>query len=259
MNAVQTHQFGVEEEAREAAERERTVSPKRRKFEAERRDALRAADVMVGRISGRAEGERCLLGRTTPAQRRRAALALPRPTARDLEVEEGARFVDDPFQPGAKEAVTVNRRVDILEIERAGKRITEGEFGVGRQLQTVFEAAGRIGSSSNWLSGAGPVTAERKDARIVRDVVAAKAADDAMARLSARMGRTLAEVFRKLLLAPGYKAHLGMLASDRQVAATAERFRTLLSIAADEFAAVGPDRGRFGASADEEEMAARGR
>ena len=82
--------------------------------------------------------------------------ARPKP---NLNVRTAVGRVDDPWEPGQKVAVTINRRVDILEAERSQKRISEGAYRVGREIQAAYELGGR--SSSDWLGAGGgdPVTA----------------------------------------------------------------------------------------------------
>src|SRR5512136_2755133 len=74
-------------------------------------------------------------------------LATPPPS---LNVRTAVAAVPDPLEPGARILATVNRRTDILEIERSHGRISEAAYAVGRILQQAFERQARLGTSPAW-------------------------------------------------------------------------------------------------------------
>jgi hypothetical protein len=78
--------------------------------------------------------------------------------------------VDDPLEPGARVQVTVNRRVDVLENERAQQLISNTAYLAGRFVQALFERSrgARGGSAGPWREGS-VTDAWSHDAKLVRD------------------------------------------------------------------------------------------
>ncbi len=60
--------------------------------------------------------------------------------------------VDDPLEPGARVQATANRRVDVLENERAQGLISNPAYLAGRFVQALFERSrgARGGSAGPW-------------------------------------------------------------------------------------------------------------
>ena len=150
--------------------------------------------------------------------------------------------IPDPMQPGKRLLANVNRRVDVLEMERSHGRISETAYEAGRQAQAIFERASGAGlGSAGW---------ERvsRDQVIVRELSMIYAVEDArlVAKLKAKVvraagvpgARFLHEVLtgRKTF---GEFADARGKGGDRGTAYIAEHFRILLENLDAEFAAEG--------------------
>src|SRR5687768_2898426 len=88
-------------------------------------------------------------GRYTEVQRARLVggdLARPAPS---VHIRTAIGAVQNPLDPTGKEriAVTINRRVDVLEDELKQRLISEAAYLTGREIQKAFEIS--IASSSN--------------------------------------------------------------------------------------------------------------
>ncbi|WP_391925323.1 hypothetical protein, partial [Streptomyces massasporeus] len=95
-------------------------------------------------------------------------------------IETAAVAVDDPWTPGGRTLAAVNRRVDVLEMERSHGRLTVSQYEVGRQVQAIFERASgaRLGSMDFGVRGS-------KDMTIAHELSVIYAIDDA--RLVAKL------------------------------------------------------------------------
>jgi hypothetical protein len=167
--------------------------------------------------------------------------------------------VDDPFpaRNGDKLIATVNIRTDLLEQERANKRITPAAYLTGRILQAVFEKQGQVGSS-NWRGGDRVDAAVAHEKQIMAMLRNARLIDALMQRMIAKIGSHGTDFIRKLLTGErtfqSYAAHEQQLQArrlglrtptkvgDRAITHVATRFRDLLEILADELAATGKTR-----------------
>lgn len=178
---------------------------------------------------------------------RAPAQGLARPPASGA-IRTAVAAVPDPMEPGARLLATVNRRTDILELERSHGRISEAAYQVGRVLQEAFERAGRLGSSSNWNDGGRVDIAERHELAIAYAVQDARRVQALMRRVEAAVGVVGARMLRAVI---GDRTSFAAIATargragDRAVRDVAERFRWLLEETAEQFAARGPDRGRI--------------
>ena len=68
-------------------------------------------------------------------------VAVP-PRSRNIAIAIGA--VPDPFDARARVLATINRRTDLLELERSRGLISEAAYRTGRTLQQAFEKASLI-------------------------------------------------------------------------------------------------------------------
>lgn len=84
---------------------------------------------------------------------------LGRPPA-SANVQVSVVAVPDPYTPDRRVIAHVNRRVDILELERSRRAISEGAYRTGRELQHVLEARNRLGAAS--LDATSTITGEQK-------------------------------------------------------------------------------------------------
>jgi hypothetical protein len=130
--------------------------------------------------------------------------------------------------------------VDILEMERSQKRISEGAYRVGREIQAAYETRGR--SSSDWLgsSGGDPTTAQ--ELRQLGNVQRAQAAVALEKRITAAVGAMGAKhIHRVLGEGWSYRDIAGKegRSGDRGVTQVATRFRQLLEDVTEHFAAKG--------------------
>lgn len=97
---------------------------------------------------------------------------LGRPPA-SANVRTAVGAVQDPMEPGKRIHATINRRVDVLEIERSHKRITEAAYMTGRVAQAIFERTGHAPDRDRDPAG------DRSKLEYVRDLPMILAIDDA--------------------------------------------------------------------------------
>lgn len=161
---------------------------------------------------------------------------LPRRSSIDTVVAA----VDDPMEhhrsfddPKRKRILArVNRNVDILEMERSHKRISDGAYRMGRIIQAVFErAAGVRDEGLNLLSGvrADPVTA--REVRMVAALDSARASVELIDKIRQCIGYIDALIVRQVIQ-DGWSyeqvASSRGLAGARLVSYCAGRFRDAL-------------------------------
>ena len=195
-------------------------------------------------VDALAPAARADLERRMRASRKRIAPYDPRARTRgDLETEAVSRTVDDPLNFGSKERVAVNRRIDILEMERSrgpANGISEAAFLTGRQIQAVFERS-QLSGGSSW-SGGDRVDAElAKEKRIIRNVDTARAVNAEMGRLSDEVGMIGARFLREILTGTSFAEFAARRghSNERAVTDVAKRFRWMLEEIADARAARG--------------------
>lgn len=169
--------------------------------------------------------------------------SLSRPARRKGPVEASTVAVADPHEPGKRVLASVNRRVDVLEMERSHNRITVSQYETGRQVQAILErsAGCRLGSAGWNSSGS-------RDQTIAHELAIIYAVEDArlVAKLRARIvgaigevpGRFLAEVLSGRKTFAQYAADRGK-GGERGTAYIAEHFRILLEDLDGFFAAEG--------------------
>ncbi len=96
--------------------------------------------------------------------------------------------VPDPYAPRERILAAANRRVDVLEEERAHGRISEAAYQIGRIVQAVFERARRpSGAGSQWAPR------DRIDAGFAHELAIVLALEDAQ-KIKAYLGRIAATV-----------------------------------------------------------------
>ncbi|GJD92902.1 hypothetical protein [Methylobacterium iners] len=156
--------------------------------------------------------------------------------------------VADPYEPGKRIQATVNRRVDVLEHERANGRITVSQYETARQVQAIFEKASGARNTGDVDYGDVRISdpsrrPETLDLDFIRAISNAREVQALMRRVHAAIGETPAHFLRELLCRGGtikdYVRSKDMLASDRKVTEIAVRFRYLLEVLDEAFAARG--------------------
>lgn len=147
----------------------------------------------------------------------------------------------DPYGSRNERVIaTVNRRVDILEVERSAGRISDAAYGIGRIIQAVFERARGVRTSRGWRAR------DRVDAAWVHEVAIVYALDDARKvqayreRIRSAVGmidaRLLEQVLGDRLTYAECAAARGR-AGERGIAYYAARFRDALEALAEAWAA----------------------
>ena len=100
--------------------------------------------------------------------------------------------------PNQRVIATVNRRVDILEHERAHGRISNEAYLEGRIVQALFERTGLSGGST-WNDGSRVDAEVAKEIAIIRRVDTARAIEARVAALRNILGETDATIVRQVL------------------------------------------------------------
>lgn len=138
--------------------------------------------------------------------------------------------VADPLEPGKRLLVSVNRHVDVLEVERSHGRLSEAAYRVGRELQAVFEAGSRIGAGSQWREGDRVDAELAKETAITRNVDIARAIDGEMRRLERDVGTIGAEFLREILSGTSFAEYAvrTTMGTKRDVRDVSARFRAML-------------------------------
>ena len=161
-------------------------------------------------------------------QRARVPGDLARP-APSVNVRTAVGAVPNPLDPREFIAVTINRKVDVLEDERKAGHISEGAYRVGRQIQRAFEVAVR--SSSNWLDGGAGDPTTAQELRLLHGCIRAERAVALDADIRKAVGAEGAKIIR-LILGDGWTyaqiATREGKAGDRGRREVASRFRWLL-------------------------------
>lgn len=158
-------------------------------------------------------------------------------------IETSAVAVDDPMSPGKRVMTSVNRRVDVLEMERSHGRLTVSQYEVGRQVQAIFERASgaRLGSMDFGVRGSKDMTIAHElsviyaidDARLV-----AKLKDKVVRAVGVPGARFLHEVLTGRQTFAQFAEARGK-GGDRGTAYIAEHFRILMENLDTDFAAEG--------------------
>lgn len=183
------------------------------------------------------------------------AIAIRSPQVRTKVAAVDDPFADSPQSP--KLLATVNYRVDLLEQERANKRLTPAAYLTGRLLQAVFEKASRVGSS-NWIGGDRVDAAVAHEKQILAMLRNARLIAALEERMKEKVGSNGTDFVRKLLTGErtfqSYAAQqqqiqarrLGLRqptkVSDRAINRVAEQFREVLEDLAEGLAAAGKAR-----------------
>lgn len=168
---------------------------------------------------------------------------LSRAVRRKGPVTTSTVAVADPFSPGTRVLASVNRNIDVLEMERSHGRITVSQYEVGRQVQAILErgVGARLGSSSYEVRGTKDLSIAHElaiiyaieDARLV-----ASLKDKIMRAIGATGARFLAEVLTGRQTFAQYAEARGK-GGERGTAYIAEHFRILLESLDEDFAAEG--------------------
>lgn len=184
--------------------------------------------------------------------RRRAKLLRCAPTARTSAVQVAKRSVPNPYAPGSYETAQINRRVDILEVERSRGEdrggISPAAFEVGRVCQAMWErgAGARLGSSMGGMDRTHATDHELAVALGADDAIKVRDFDAQVVKAVGDCGRRVLRLY--LIEGQTYRGHVGIVASEKAVTKEGDYFRRTLENLADEFGATGPERGRMRAS-----------
>lgn len=119
------------------------------------------------------------------------------PSSRNTDTVVAA--VQDPWGNGQERLLaTVNRRVDLLELERSHDRISESAYRTGRLIQAIFERLGKL-SGSNWCgtSRVDPMLAQ--ELNIIRSLDSAEKIHRLVNRISDRVGMIDTRLLKRLL------------------------------------------------------------
>lgn len=182
-------------------------------------------------------------GSVGPSAGRMPANGLGSPPARG-PIKIAIASVDDPSEPGHRLLVASNRRVDILEHERARGLISEAAYREGRSVQAVFERAKGPGNSSNWDHyGAGRVDAYvSKELTIIKGVDTAARIGRLVRWLQFELGRLDTDIIRHMLVEGKTYSDVATMygkAGERAISRIAYRFREALEQLATARSAVG--------------------
>lgn len=167
------------------------------------------------------------------------ANGLAQARSRQQDVTVGA--VQDPYDRQTKLAVSINRRIDLLEYEYSHRRLSHAAYTVGRELQSVFErASGR--SASNWSQGDRVDAFSSKELQIISGLEKAGAVQAYMDRVICSVGQIGARFLRNVLSEGKTYTELAAMrgqSGEAGKAAAASRFRHLLEDLAEDWAAKG--------------------
>lgn len=168
-------------------------------------------------------------------------LAISR-SARNVPTTTGK--VADPYSPKEQIAVSINRRVDILEWEYSHGRLTEAAYRNGRIIQYAFErASGR--SQSSWSMGDRVDAFSAKELQILTALEKAEELTALMVRIVKSVGQIGARMLRSVLAEGRTYEQLAAdrgRTGERGRTAAADQFRTLLEDLSEDWAAKGQSR-----------------
>ena len=218
-------------------------------------NSRRSRDVAETRTS-RGRARRDTAGRYDGQKTRLLATGLGRPVP-SVNVRTAVANVVDPFGNGlGRIQASVNRNVDILELERSHRRISEGAYLTGRIIQTAFEKLGGT-RTANWQGS------NKSDAKTISDVIAVNSIESAreitalMGRIVARIGMIDARLIRRILgdrMTFAQCADQQGKAGERGTSYVAMRFRDSLEDLTEAWTA----KGMKAAAADDKHEAAAG-
>lgn len=197
----------------------------------------------ISAVRARPSDRRRAPGRYEARGNARAVGFAPLPATQNVRTAIGA--VQNPLDPSERILARVNRLTDILELERAKRRISEADYQTGRQIQQAFEAVTRVGGT-NW-SGADRVDAAvAHELTILYSLKQAAEIRDLMDDLADVIGSHGATYLRSILVdSQSFAAYAGKGASELAIRSVAEHFRKLLRAVSDHRAAKGRHRGKI--------------
>lgn len=154
-----------------------------------------------------------------------------------------AGAVADPYEPGGRIQVSINRRVDLLEEQRSHKRISVSEFETGRQVQAIIERASGAGlGSGGWGAGGSRDQTVAHEIAIIYAVEDARLIQQLMSRIVQAVGSVGARMLRDLLggtMSLRQYAEARGKSGERGVAAVGAQFQFLLQALDESFSAFG--------------------
>jgi len=121
--------------------------------------------------------------------------------------------------PDQRIVVTVNRRVDVLEYERAHGRIGNEAYLEGRIVQALFERTG-LSAGSTWNQGSRVDAVVAKEIAVIRKIDSARAIKAKLDELQRILGETDMRILRQVL---GENIPYADVRQDGNVKAAAER------------------------------------
>jgi hypothetical protein len=152
--------------------------------------------------------------------------------------------VPDPYDNSEKLAVSINRKVDVLEWEYSHGRLSEAAYRTGRIVQATFErATGR--SQSSWSLGDRVDAFQAKELQLITALQKAEAVTEMMARIVKSIGTVGARALRSVLADGQTYAQVAAArgqSGEAAVTFAAKRFRLLLEELAEDWAASGQSR-----------------
>jgi hypothetical protein len=156
-------------------------------------------------------------------------------------VETTVGVVANPYDAEEKIAVSVNRRVDILEWEYSHGRLSEAAYRNGRIIQAIFErATGR--SQSSWSMGDRVDAYSAKEMQIITAIQKAETVTAYMAKIVKAIGQIGARFLRDVLAEGKTYSQMAAARGQSDTSFTAKRFRCYLEDLAQEWAATGQSR-----------------
>lgn len=166
------------------------------------------------------------------------------PPSDNIRTAIGA-VVDPHDIDGERHQVRINRLVDVLEDERAHRRISEAAYVAGQQLMRVFGRARGPGNASNWAGASRVDSFVSKELAVIGGLDAARAITKLKAWLRSELGAIDANLVVRVLHEGKSYAEVAALqgkAGPRGTTYVAHRFRDALEALAEAQAATGAAR-----------------
>lgn len=162
-------------------------------------------------------------------------------TMPSLQARTAVVSVPDPYERGKGTLATVNRAVDLLEMEHACHRIDVAAYEAGKRVQIIFEKR-RGPGATNWQGGDRVDASVARDTSIERGLEVAQEIQALRGELQRRLGPFDARIV-EWLIGEG-RSYAGVAAltgpsSERRNAYIAQRFRDALVTLSDAWAARG--------------------
>lgn len=183
---------------------------------------------MIAASSRAARGRYGSARDASPVQRGLASRPMP-----SLEARTRVGAVPNPLAPSERIRVAINTAVDVLELERSNRRISERAYGVGRMIQQVWEAgSGSLMGSPSGAERVGGDPGQARERTMIRRLETAGAVVNLDHFIRRMIGEIGLEYLRGLLVGGStfrsYVEARGLVPSERNIKAAAQRFRDLI-------------------------------